>query len=147
MAFRQGDLEAITTLWAEEGARVTGADYARAQMTQQAITRSFGRFFQRYDLLLTPTMADPPQPLGTYDMMSSDLDDYVDRSLRHTAFTPQFNITGCPAMSVPLHWTKSGLPVGIHFGAGFGNEAMLFRLAGQLERARPWQDRRPPTHM
>ena len=144
---RQGDLEPITTLWAEEGGRVTAADYAGALLTQQAITRSFGRFFQRHDILLTPTMTDPPQPLGTYDMMSSDLDDYIDRSLRHTAFTPQFNITGCPAMSVPLHWTKSGLPVGIHFGAGFGNEAMLFRLAGQLEHARPWQDRRPPTHM
>ena len=144
---RQGDVEPITALWAEEGAQVSGADFARALLTQQAITRSFGHFFQGYDLLLTPTMADPPQPLGTYDMMSSDLDDYVDRSLRHTAFTPQFNITGCPAMSVPLHWTNSGLPVGIHFGAGFGNEAMLFRLAGQLERARPWQDRRPPTHM
>jgi amidase len=144
---RQGDVETVTQLWAEEGARLTGAQYARATLMQQAITRSFGRFFQTHDILLTPTMADPPQPLGTYDMMSSDLDDYISRSLAHTAFTPQFNIVGCPAMSVPLHWTAAGLPVGVHFGAGFGNEAVLFRLAGQLERARPWRDRHPPTHI
>ena len=76
--------------------------------------------------------------------MSGDLVDYTERLFRMIPFTPQFNVTGGPAASLPLHWTPDGLPVGIQLGADFGNEALLFRLAAQLEAARPWASRRPP---
>ncbi len=89
-------------------------------------------------------MAKPPIPLGQMDMTSGDLDDYYDRLLMdEIPFTPLFNQSGCPAMSVPLHWTDDGLPIGLHFGAPYGAEAMFLRLAAQLEEARPWADRRP----
>jgi amidase/6-aminohexanoate-cyclic-dimer hydrolase len=140
---RQGDLERITALWAERGRRYTARDYARALVVVHGIGRSFGAFFRRYDLLLSPVLAEPPLPLGTTDMMGEDLDAYNERLFRLIPFTPQFNAGGGPAMSLPLHWTADGLPVGIQFGADFGNEALLFRIAAQLEAARPWKDRRP----
>jgi Asp-tRNA(Asn)/Glu-tRNA(Gln) amidotransferase A subunit family amidase len=75
----------------------------------------------------------------------SDIARHVaDRTYAFVPFTPIFNATGQPAMSVPLHWTDTGLPIGTHLVGRFGDEGTLFRLAGQLERARPWTDRRPP---
>jgi Asp-tRNA(Asn)/Glu-tRNA(Gln) amidotransferase A subunit family amidase len=76
-------------------------------------------------------------------MMSNDFDAYNERLFRLIPFTPQFNVSGGPAVSIPLHWTPDGLPVGIQFGADLGNEAVLFRLAAQLEQAQPWKDKRP----
>jgi Asp-tRNA(Asn)/Glu-tRNA(Gln) amidotransferase A subunit family amidase len=95
-------------------------------------------------MLLTPTLAEPPAALGVLDMMSEDLDAYTRRLWRYTPFTYPFNVTGQPAMSVPLFWNEAGLPIGVQFVGRYGDEAGLFRLAGQLEQARPWQDRRPP---
>ena len=88
-------------------------------------------------------VAEPPLPLGSTDMMRLDLKAYNERLFRLIPFTPQFNVSGGPAISLPLHWTADGLPVGIHFGADFGNEAVLLRLAAQLEQAQPWNDKRP----
>ncbi|VFN02179.1 MAG: amidase [Candidatus Kentron sp. G] len=83
--------------------------------------------------------------LPCMDMANPDLDDYYDRCLMdELPFTPLFNEAGAPAMSVPLHWTDDGLPVGVHFGARFGDEATLLRIGAQLEQARPWIQRRPP---
>ena len=76
--------------------------------------------------------------------MLDDLDAYADRLWRFASFTYQFNITGQPAMSVPLHWNGGNLPIGVQFVSRYGDEATLFQLAGQLERASPWQDRHPP---
>ena len=139
----EDEVERISWLCAEDGARLSGADYAREIQTIHRLGRRFGDFFQTYDILLSPVLADPPQPLGFSDMMGDDLDVYFDRLFDHVAFTAQFNQSGGPAMSVPLHWTDAGLPVGVHFGADHGNEATLFRLAAQLEQAKPWADRRP----
>ncbi len=140
---RPDDLERITALWAERGRRYTARDYARALVIIHGIGRRFGAFFEEYHLLLSPVLAEPPLPLGATDMMSDDLDAYNERLFRLIPFTPQFNAAGGPAMSLPLHWTADGLPVGVQLGANFGNEAALFRIAAQLERARPWKDKRP----
>jgi Asp-tRNA(Asn)/Glu-tRNA(Gln) amidotransferase A subunit family amidase len=95
-------------------------------------------------VILSTTLRRPPLPLGTLDQTISDADRYYDRLNEEIPFTPLYNATGCPAMSVPLHWSADGLPVGVHFGAAFGREDLLFRLAGQLEQAQPWFGRLPP---
>jgi amidase len=143
-ALAPGEVETISALWAEEGRRTTAADYALAVLTMHRIGRRFGEFFGKYDVLLQPVLANPPLPLGAIDMMGDSLDDYVTTLFDQICFTPQFNVTGGPAASVPFHWTAEGLPVGIQIAADFGNEALLLRLAGQIEAARPWFDRRPP---
>ena len=105
--------------------------------------RTVGEFLTRYDLLLTPTMCTPPHRLGEVSMISPDLEAYDHLVAGDSAFTSPFNTSGNPAMSVPLQWSTDGLPVGVQFVAPFGEEAMLFRLAAQLEAAQPWANRRP----
>ena len=139
----QGDVENITALWAEEGRRFTAADYAAAITIAHVIGRRFGAFFQRFDVLLSPVVAGPPLPLGAIDMMGKDLDAYFGKLFDYVCFTPQFNFSGGPAASVPFHSTADGLPVGIQIGADLGNEAVLFRLASQIEAAKPWSAKRP----
>jgi amidase len=90
-------------------------------------------------------MGEPPVPLGTFDSPPDNPLQGFTRAAAFVPFTPICNITGQPAMSVPLHWNDAGLPVGAHFVGRFGDEATLFRLAAQLEHARPWADRRPPV--
>jgi amidase len=90
-------------------------------------------------------VAEPPVPLGTFDAPPDDPMKAWERVAAFAPFTPIFNATGQPAMSVPLYWNQAGLPIGAHFVARFGDEATLFRLAAQLEAARPWAGRRPPV--
>jgi Asp-tRNA(Asn)/Glu-tRNA(Gln) amidotransferase A subunit family amidase len=101
-------------------------------------------FLERYDVLLTPTMATPPLPLGVLSLSNPDLGEFLGNLLKTIGFTQLYNAAGNPAMSVPLVWSDAGLPIGVQFAGRFGDEATLFRLAGQLEQARPWFDRRPP---
>jgi len=108
------------------------------------VTRQVESFLEDADVLLTPTMGIPPARLGELSLSNSDLVALLGRLMASTAFTQLFNVSGNPAMSVPLHWNAAGLPIGAHFAGRFGDEATLFRLATQLERARPWFDRRPP---
>ena len=141
---RPDDVEPYTWMAAESGRQRSAADYAGAIRTLHQIGRIVGRFFTKYDLLLTPTMCDPPHRLGVVGPSNTDAQDYFRALLATIAFTSLFNTAGNPAMSVPLHWSADGLPVGVQFAAAFGNEALLFRLAAQLEAAQPWADRRPP---
>ena len=129
------------------GRGITAADYLLAIEDLQVFARTVAHFLTGVDLWLTPTLATPPLPLG--EMVSTD--DEPLRALEKSGPTVAYagvvaNITGNPAMSVPLWWNEAGLPIGVHFLGRFGDEATLLRLAGQLEQARPWATRRPPVH-
>jgi amidase len=110
----------------------------------QRISRDVARFFLEFDVWLTPTLAEPPPRQGSFDPTPGNPLQGLYRSAAFMPFTPIANITGQPAMSVPLYWNAEGLPIGAHFASRFGDEATLFRLAAQLEQARPWAGRRPP---
>jgi amidase len=105
--------------------------------------RLMAAFHQTYDLLLSPTLAKPPVPLGTLRTDNPDLNAYRQGLVEFIPFTQLFNMTGQPSMTVPLHWSEAGLPIGVMFSAPFGDEATLFRVAAQLERAKPWFDKIP----
>ena len=141
---RPDAFERVTWAMVELASRISGPDYVQMLNRLHGISREIAVFFETYDVLLTPTLAEPPIRLGVLDMMSEDFDAYTERLWRFTPFTYPFNVTGQPAMSVPLFWNGAGLPIGAHFVARYGDEATLFRLAGQLEAARPWAERRPP---
>jgi Asp-tRNA(Asn)/Glu-tRNA(Gln) amidotransferase A subunit family amidase len=128
----------------KEGAAFTAWEYARSIGVVHRIGRAVARFFTTYDIVLSPTMCQPPYPLGVLDMSSTDDAAYLDAVLASVGFTSLFNSAGNPAMSVPLATSREGLPIGIQFAGRFGDEATLFRLAAQLESARPWAARRPP---
>ena len=123
--------------------QVSGADYAAAVASLHRVGRQIGRFFTDYDLLLTPTLAEPPLRIGVLDPATDDFEAYAAEIQGFAAFPPLSNATGTPAMSVPLSWNGAGLPIGVQFIARFGDEATLFRLAAQLEVAQPWANRRP----
>jgi amidase len=137
------DVEPGVWAVAEIGRQHGAADYARAIGVVHRAGRAAGRFFTEWDALLTPTMCSPPHRLGVLSLSSRDPLAYRDALIGTIAFTAPFNWSGNPAMSVPLHWTREGLPVGVQFVGPFGGEAVLFRLAAQLERARPWAQKRP----
>jgi Asp-tRNA(Asn)/Glu-tRNA(Gln) amidotransferase A subunit family amidase len=136
--------ERVTWAMVELGRQISAPDYVMMLNRLHAISREIARFFGTYDMLLSPTLAEPPVELGALDMMSEDLEAYTERLWRFTPFTYPFNVTGQPAMSVPLFWSEAGLPIGVHFAGRYGDEATLLRLAAQLEEARPWVERRPP---
>jgi amidase len=137
------DVEPVTWSTAEIGRTATASDYTHALVSIHRIGRLVARFFCRFDILLTPTLCRPPYKLGTLAMTGVDPKIFMQAILSTTAFTSLFNTCGNPAMSVPLHWSANGLPIGVQFAAAFGDEATLLRLAGQLEAACPWGDRRP----
>ena len=138
-------VEPLTWALKEMSDQYSAADYVLALQTLHGISREVARFFQNYDILLTPTLAEPPLPLGAFDSSSDNPLHGFHRSAEFACFTAIYNITGQPAMSVPLFWNDENLPVGSHFIGRFGDEATLFRLAAQLEEARPWDGRRPPV--
>jgi amidase len=141
----QDRFEPLTWALYEAGRQQSAAQYLLAITMFQVISRGIAGFFQDYDVLLTPTLAEPPVPLGTFDAPADNPMQGMARAGEYVPFTPICNFTGQPAMSMPLLWNADGLPVGTHFMGRFGDEATLFRLAAQLEEARPWADRRPPV--
>jgi amidase len=141
------DVEPMTWAVAELGRGVTGPQYVRAVSLAQAQTRRIGRWWaEGFDLLLTPTVAEPPPPLGTFHSPPEDPLRGFLRAGSFGAFTSTFNATGQPAISLPLHWNAQHLPIGVQLVAAYGREDLLIRIAAQLEQARPWADRRPPVH-
>jgi amidase len=137
--------EPLTWTLAQMGQGRSAADYLLAVQDLQRVSREVARFFEACDVWLTPTLAEPPLPLGSFDPTADDPVQGLRRSAAFVPFTPLVNVTGQPAMSTPLHWNAQGLPIGTHWVGGFGDEATLFRLAAQLEAARPWANRRPPV--
>jgi amidase len=141
----EDDVERLTWARATEGHLARAADYARSIGVIHRTGRTVARFFTRYDILLSPTMCRPPYPLGVLDMMTDDVEGYTRAILGAIGFTSLFNSAGNPAMSVPLGWSRAGLPIGVQFAAPFGDEAALFRLGAQIEEAEAWAGRRPPV--
>lgn len=139
-----GELETLTLALAERGRGLSAGDYAGARNVLLGLGRVLGGFFRDHDVLLSPTLAQPPAALGALDTDAADVEAMLARMAAYSPFTQVANATGCPAMSVPLAWSDEGLPLGVMFTAAMGREDLLLRLAGQLEQARPWFDRRPP---
>ena len=137
--------EALTWALYEMGRQQSASAYLHAVTNLQRVSRKIARFFLDYDVWLTPTLSEPPVPLGTFDSMPENPLQGMVRAGEFVPFTPICNASGQPAMSVPLFWNAEDLPVGTQFIGRFGDEATLFRLAGQLEEARPWAHRRPPV--
>lgn len=127
------------------GQRQSAGDYLLAVQDLQHTGRDVARFFSDFDVWLTPTLAQPPMPLGYFDYAPESRDRHVARLGEYTGFTLIANATGQPAVSLPLHWNDDDLPIGVQLMGRYGDEAMLIRLAAQLEQARPWSDRRPPA--
>ncbi len=161
---RRTELEPLTWALGLVSRAVSARELASALRLLERCGKAVGRFFTDYDILVTPTVATPPPKIGALPPSPFEhlqlrlmraigsgrlvkagrlLERIADSAFEYTPWTPVFNISGQPAMSVPLHWNAAGLPVGVHFVTRPGDEATLLRLAGQLERERPWFDRVP----
>ncbi len=138
-----GELETVVADTAALAERIDGATYMGAVHTAHRIGRQMAAFHEDWDVLLTPGLGTLPPKLGWLDMMMDDLEEYWRRVFAFSPFTVWFNLTGQPAMMIPLGETADGLPVAVQAIARYGDEATLFRLAAQLEAARPWIDRTP----
>ena len=139
----RSDFEELTWALAEQGRAVKASDYLLVVAALQFLSRQIARFFVEYDIWLTPVLAEPPLPLGSFDSKPGNPFYGLQRATAFVPFTPICNVTGQPAMSVPLYWNAEGLPIGTHFVGRYGDDATLFRLASQLETARPWAGRKP----
>ena len=140
---REGELEPLIWERYQNARGLSAQQFVEARSTVQQIGRQLALFMEDYDLILTPTLAEPPARIGELSL-SRDRAGYERAAISVSAFTMLYNATGQPAMSVPLHWNQAGLPIGVMFAGRFGDESTLFRVAGQLERAQPWFDRTAP---
>jgi amidase len=143
---RRDELEITTWELIEYARRFDGAELLEAIDTLNAATRRAAQFFERYDAWVTPTLAQPPLLLGILNQSYGGAVEWWRFDCQFNPWNPIANMTGQPAMSVPLHWSADGLPIGSLIFGRFGAESTLFRLAGQLEAARPWRGRRPLVH-
>ncbi len=141
------DVEPLTWAVAEIGRRRGAVEYQQAIETMHRHGRQLADWWQQgFDLLLTPTCAAPPPPIGTFAQDPEEPLAAYARAAPFGAFTLHFNLSGQPAISLPLHWTAGGLPIGVQLVAPCGREDLLIRVAAQLERAAPWADRLPKVH-
>ena len=140
------ELEITTWELVEHGRRTSALGLVEAVAALGAATREIGPFFETYDAWLTPTLSRPPERLGILNQSFGGAAEWWRFDCGFNPWNPIANITGHPAMSVPLHWSPDGLPIGVLVTGRFGDEATLFRLAAQLEAARPWSAHVPPIH-
>lgn len=142
-----GEIEGIARGAIEYAKGLSGADYLEAVGKVHAYGREMAAFLDRYDILLTATLAEPPAKIGRFNHTPEDYVDYrmgPGRVFDYSPYTAAFNASGQPAASLPLHWTPDGLPIGIHLAAAFGKDEMLMGLCARIEEAAPWFNRRPP---
>ncbi|WHY74529.1 amidase [Fictibacillus enclensis] len=141
------NLETASFACYQYGQAITAPQLLEATDIMAAVTRSVGRFFTEYDILLSPTTAQPPLPLGELNQnaLGINAEQWTEQIFTYAPFTNLFNTTGQPAISLPLAWSSNGLPIGMQFGGRFADESTLINLASQLEQARPWKDKRPPA--
>jgi amidase len=145
----EANLEPLTYLSWLEGKKLLATDYFRAIDVFASLQRTLGRFFTGYDILLTPMLSQPPAAVGWLGTPDHDLDVFWEKFAgdAYSPFAGMFNVTGQPAASVPAIVTGTGCPIGAQLVAPFGEEGLIFRLAAQLERARPWHHQLPDTHL
>lgn len=141
-------VEPVMLSFYEYSRRLTAVDMFMAEFALNQFRRNFGEFFQQYDLLLTPTLNKLPEPHGKYSKMRKDLgyEEYMRLCEETKVHTTAANVTGQPAITLPLGQSRSGLPIGIQFMARFGEEDTLIRLSSSLEKEMPWHHRIPPIH-
>lgn len=137
----QGDVEAATWMIYAAGKETSGRQYSEAIDTIHRIGRQMGRFMRDFDVILSPTLAEPPIKIGILNTETTDGRALFDRMREFSPFCNIYNASGEPAMSVPLYWGEYNLPIGVQFAARFGDEVTLLKLAAQLEAARPWWQR------
>jgi amidase len=140
---KEDDFEPLTWAVYEQGKTVTASQYLMSVAMVQMIARQSARFHETYDCWITPTLATPPIKNGVVDVRERDMMKAMAPLVEYVPFTGIMNATGQPAMSLPLHRSAAGLPVGVMLTGRFGDEATLFRLAAQLEQAKPWRDSHP----
>jgi amidase len=138
------DVEPLTWALAEHGKQVNALELLQAYHAANDFTVHVASWWDDHDLLITPTLGQVPVPLGTFDTPDEPLLGFI-RAADFVPFTPAFNVTGQPAISLPLHW-DGDLPVGVQLVAAYGREDLLLRVAAQLEEAQPWASRRPRIH-
>ena len=142
---RKGEVENVTWGTAQRGEGITAPDYVRATQAAHKLGRQMADFHATYDVLLTPGLGTLPPHLGWIDMMLDDVDEYWRRVFTFSPFTVWFNITGQPALMLPLGRSASGFPIAVQLVGRYGEEGTILGLGAQLEKTRPWISRRPPV--
>ena len=137
----ENDVEAATWSMYKNGHKISSTAYSRSIAYMHQVGLVMAKFQEKYDVILSPTLAKPPILLGLLSL--DDPARFGKEVGEFSPFTALYNVTGQPSMSVPLHWTSDGLPVGVMFSGRFGDEATLLRLAAQLEKAKPWANQKP----
>lgn len=137
------DVEPVTWGMSQAGQRTGVIAYSRAIAATHQVGLAMAKFQEKYDVVLSPVLAKPPVRLGLLSLSPESMQSFAKEITEFGPYTALYNVTGQPSMSVPLHWTRDGLPVGVMFSGRFGEETTLFRLAAQLEKAKPWAGRKP----
>jgi amidase len=138
------EIEPRNLTYRQWGRTIAAVDYLHARSWLGGWTRRMAEWWTSYDVLVTPTLGAPPPRLGWFTDAGADQEGQ--RIVSFIPYTAQFNMTGQPAVSLPLHWSADGLPVGVQLVGAYGREDLLVRLSAQLEQAAPWADRRPAVH-
>jgi amidase len=139
---QEGELLPLTRYLRSRGMQLKAAELLFAQAYLQAVMRPALSMLSGYDAILSPTLAQPPVPVGYFDEVEPA--ENFERQKRFTPYTALYNLSGQPAVSLPLHWNDAGLPIGVMLAGRIGGETTLISLSAQLEAARPWKDRHPP---